>query len=150
MACMWWSKSDKHVKLLLPLVKATKIQFGAMCYWWIIMISYWVNHGCTTKHGNHGMCYNTNTFVHGGKQVTFHPKKPEPPKKGSKGSVMKEALHVHHVYRGNVKKNRVWGQTLFQFGGNDAATPISRWKESRGPYVEPKEIWRFSYFINCY
>ena len=56
------------------------------------------------KNGIHGIRDYTYTFMHGGKQVILHPKKPELPKKGSRSSVTKEALQVHHVYMGNVKK----------------------------------------------
>ena len=36
------------------------------------------------KNGTHGMRNNIYTFDHGGKQVTLHPKKSEPPKKRSR------------------------------------------------------------------
>ena len=54
------------------------------------------------KSDTHGMRDNTFTFMHSEKQVTLHPKKLEPPKKGSRANATKEVLHVHHVYRGKM------------------------------------------------
>ena len=68
------------------------------------------------KNRNQGMRDNTYTFVHGGKQVTFHPKKPYLPKKGSRASATKETLRAHHVYSDNVKKNQFRGRTFFNLG----------------------------------
>ena len=56
------------------------------------------------KNETHSICDNTYTLAYKGKEVTLHPKKTEPPKKGSRSNVTKEALHVHHVYGGNMKK----------------------------------------------
>ena len=56
------------------------------------------------KNGPHDMRDNTDTFMHGGKEVTLHPKKLESPKKRSRDPSTNEVLHVHHVYRGNMKK----------------------------------------------
>ena len=99
-------KFDIHVKLLLPLVKIIKIQFGAMCYQWIVAISCWVGHGCMTKI-TLMVCATTHRFMHSGKQVTLHPVKLKLSKKKSRANATKEALHGHYLYRGNMKKNRV-------------------------------------------
>ena len=66
--------------------------------------------------GTHGMRDNTYTFMHGGKEVTLHPKKPNSPKRRSKAHATKEVLHVYHLYRGNLKKTRVRGLTLLSTG----------------------------------
>ena len=56
------------------------------------------------KNGTNGMRDNTYTFMHGETQVTLCPMKPAPPKKGSRFRLTKDALHVHTVYRSNIKK----------------------------------------------
>ena len=68
------------------------------------------------KNGTDGMRDNTYTFMHGGKQVTLHPEKPEPPKRNSR-TAAKEVLHVHHIYKGNLKTPRVRGRTLLSTWG---------------------------------
>lgn len=57
------------------------------------------------KNGTNGMRDNTYTFMHGEKQVTLRPMKPEPPKKGSSFHLTKEALQVHTSYKSNIKKS---------------------------------------------
>ena len=42
-------KCNIDVRLLLPLVKILKIQFGVTCFQWIVKIYYWVNRGCITR-----------------------------------------------------------------------------------------------------
>ena len=128
-----------HVQLLLPLVRTTRIQFGVMCYRWIVVIFDKVDHGCITRMELMA-CAITHTFMHGGKQVTLHPMKLEPSNIGLRTRPTKEALQIHTVYKSNVKKYRVRGQTLFQPGENDAIAPIYHWRQTRGPYVGPKEI----------
>ena len=59
------------------------------------------------KYDTHGMRDNKYTFMHSGKQVTLHPLKPEPPMKGSRARLTKEAFQVHIVYRSNTKNYRV-------------------------------------------
>ena len=70
------------------------------------------------KDGTNGMRNNTYTFMHDNKQITLHPMKLAPPKKGSSSRFTKDALQVHNVYRSNIKKkSQVRGQTLLQPGG---------------------------------
>ena len=64
------------------------------------------------KNGTHGMRDNTYIFMHGEKEVTLNPKKTDSLKKRSRAHATKEVLHIHHVYRGNMKKTRVRGRTL--------------------------------------
>lgn len=61
------------------------------------------------KNDTHGMRDNMYTFMHGGKEFTLYPKKPESLKKRSRTPATKEVLHVQHVYRGNIKMTRVQG-----------------------------------------
>ena len=82
-------------------MKTIKIEFGVMCNQWIVVP--WMY----DKNDTHGMRGNTYTFMQSGKQVTLHPKKPEPPKKRSRANVAKEVLLVHHVCRGNMQKTQV-------------------------------------------
>ena len=69
------------------------------------------------KKGTHGMRNNTYTFKHGKKEVTLYPKKPDSSKKKSRAHATKEVLHIHHIYRGNLKTPRVRGQTLLSTRG---------------------------------
>ena len=69
------------------------------------------------QNGTHGMRANTYTFIHGEKEVTLHPQKPESPKKRSRAHATKEVLHVHHVYGDNMQKTQVRGRTLLSTWG---------------------------------
>lgn len=70
----------------------------------------------SNKNGIVGIWDNAYMFVHSGKHVTLHLMKPKPPKRGSRESVTKEVLQVHHVYIGNVKKTRRQGETFYNPG----------------------------------
>ena len=59
------------------------------------------------KNGTKGLGNNTYIFKHGEKEVTLYPKEPESTKKKSRAHATKEVLHVHHIYRGNLKMPRV-------------------------------------------
>ena len=69
------------------------------------------------KNGTHGIRDNTYTFRHGKKEVTLYPKTPDSSKKKSRAHATKEVLHVHHIYRGNLKRTRVRGRTLLSTWG---------------------------------
>ena len=56
------------------------------------------------KNRIHGMHDNTYTFWQGKKEVTLYLKKTDLSKKKSRAHAIKEVVHVHHIYIGNLQK----------------------------------------------
>ena len=82
-------------------------------------------------------------FVHNGKPTTLHPMKPQPPKKGSKEGVTKEALQAHH------KRNTTcWRVDSCATWQNDAK-PRTDATRPEAHMWDPRKLTDFvSYFLN--
>ena len=127
-------KCDICVELLLPLAKTIWIQFDVMCHQWIVVMYYLDSRGCTVR-TELMTCTTIHTRLFTMENQSHCILRSRTAKEGFKSQ-------CHQWSSSNtpcLKNTRVQGRTLFQLGGNEAATPISS-KDNRGLHVGPRGL----------